>query len=412
MFSKNKQNFNPLILVSLFIILIGLAFFLSGITLILSILFLVVLVSYPLLVKLAEHYYKLKDISDEIIFAKTKDGWNLSLHIHYTQNPIKDAYPVIIAHGIMANKFSVDMDYSNNLAYYLKQKGYTVFAINLRGVGLSFHNSKSKFRDFNFDDIVEQDIPTLIKKVCDHTGASKVNWIGHSMGAMIMQAYLARNLSEKDKVASFISIAGPGNLNHLRKMQSFNFITRHQNKVIKVLDLSLGAKLLSLFGGSIQTPIDEFFYVKENIDTKVLRYFLCNAAENIAPGLAEQFSRWIINGKECTLDGQFDYSKNYNNITTPSLFLAGSKDRIAIPECVSYVYENVSSKNKKYILFSKENGYSLDYCHLSLVLGKNVRKDVYPSILKWLGKYGKENTKIVDFRVIKNFIQNLTSSKV
>ncbi len=403
---KKYKYFNPYFLLTLFILFLGLTFFLSSLVFLICLTLFILILSYPLFLKFTDYLYKVTDISDECVFAKTKDNWNLALHIHRTQNPVKEAYPVVIAHGIMTNKYSVDLDYSHSLAYYLKLKGYTVFAINLRGSGLSYHNSKNRTEDFNFDDIIENDIPAIIQNVCSITGAKKINWIGHSMGAMIMQCYLARGLSEVDKVASFTSIAGPGTLNHLRDNVPLNFFTRYQKRLMKFIDLRLGVKLLAPLGGRVSTSFDQLFYIKENITGLVLRRFMCNASENIAPGLANQFSEWITTGKETTKNGQFNYPANYFRIQLPALFLSAIRDGIAVPSSIHFVYEEAESKHKKYVLFSKSNGHSIDYCHLSLVLGERAKQDVYPVILDWLEKHGKNKEFTMSpsrFTILKKF---------
>ena len=45
---------------------------------------------------------------------------------------------------------------------------------------------------------------------------------------------------------------------------------------------------------------------------------------------------------------------------------------------------DVSSEDKDLIIFSKANGYTTNYGHCDLIIGKNSRKEFYPAIVEWL----------------------------
>jgi len=51
---------------------------------------------------------------------------------------------------------------------------------------------------------------------------------------------------------------------------------------------------------------------------------------------------------------------------------------------VLYAYDHISSRDKEMHVFSKENGYSADYGHCDLFLGKNSKEEVYDYIHRWL----------------------------
>ena len=356
------------------------------------ILFSVLVLVHPITIKLWDKMYSVRDIADHRFYAKTQDGWNISMHLHQPKSNQTDKYPVILSHGISMNKYGVDLDYSHSLAYYLKQHGYTVFVLSLRGAGDSYYGSlTSEYKDFCFDDIVENDVPAVIRRVRELTGSPKVNWIGHSLGAMIAQGFLGRQLAGHEDLACFISLGGLGRVDHLR--DTFLGPLAHYPRIFRFLNFRFSAQLFSPLVARIYTPLDRMLYSRENIDINTIRKLSKNAMSNIAEGLALQLLSWLKSGLETTVDGRFDYRSGLQNIKLPFLCIAGASDVIASPKFVRFAYENVCSKHKKFVLLSKNNGYSVDYCHTALVMGEFLYQEVGPIVADWLEQYGLGRSK-------------------
>ncbi len=391
--TKSIRKHSPLFIFIFIFILIFFAFlaFLVSSFVILFIFICILLLSvYPLLLKLWDRLYKVKDLANQCFYARTPDGWDLAIHLHSPEATPIDKYPVILCHGLAVNKYSVDLDASHSMAYFLKQQGYTVFAVNLRGVGGSYHISGQKNVDFSFDDIVEHDVPTIIEKVCEVTDQDRVIWIGHSMGAMIAQAFMGRQLPGCQNIACFVNLAGPGRVDHVSQ-KTWRIFSRYP-WISRFIDLRFIARILApLFARDYTQHIEKLFYNKSNLRSSTIRHFMSNALESVTPGLSGQLSWWVQQGKETTIDGRFDYRQGLKNITIPALIMAGAGDRIVIPEAVHFVWENIQSQEKKFVLLSKENGFPMDYCHASIVVGERVRQDVFPIVLNWLEKYSQNN---------------------
>ena len=66
--------------------------------------------------------------------------------------------------------------------------------------------------------------------------------------------------------------------------------------------------------------------------------------------------------------------------------MGGNTDGFVTEEGLRSIYDSVSSKDKTVKIFSQANGYSADYGHCDLILGRNSEKDVYPVILNWLNE--------------------------
>lgn len=348
-------------------------------------------------------------MADRVHFARTKDGWNIALHHHIAPISNPDLAPVIVVHGIATNKYIMDLDKRHSLPYFLKLRGFDVFVVSLRGCGRSYHESVNGYEDFTFDDIVKYDLPAIIEKVKSISGSPRVNYVGHSMGAMIMYAYCGiHGKSARQSIASFCSLAGPGNLNHVG-MTLIGLLSRFPN-ARRMLDLKFGASMVAPLAGELYTPIDEILYNPKVTTKGTIKRIMKNAIENVADGVIEQFMSWIETKKMTSRNGHYDYIALETEIDMPALFLTGKRDSIAIPDSVEYVYNRAGSKHKEFQVIAKENGFSEDYGHACIVMGDRAEDDVFPLVENFLKKYGfREKDTIVREAVhsLKRFWQFL-----
>ena len=351
-----------------------------------------IVLSCFLLIRFAGIFYQIEDPADHLFYVHTEDNWELTLHYHAPILPATRKYPVILVHGLASNKHSVDLDKRHGLAYFLKQHGYPVFVVNLRGTKQSYHPSKDAYRDICFDDFVFQDAPSIIRRVRELTGAPKVIWIGHSLGAMILQAFLGQKLREHENVACFISLAGPGNWSYLNNDSTWKSLIK-SSSLNPWIDFPSIGKIVSPLLGRFYFPKKAKVYFSKNIDHQTARALSANSLENIPTGLLEQLKIWIKNDEEMSVDRKWDYRQGLKNIVIPSLFMVGKGDMVVVPSSTKFVWENINSKDKKFVLLSKEDGMSSDYCHVSIITGSKTPQEVFPYILEWIEKFGVEEKK-------------------
>jgi pimeloyl-ACP methyl ester carboxylesterase len=354
--------------------------------LLLSIILLLSFLTYPFYKSYFLKKYPVQDIADEVFFAITSDGWNLAIHRHKPHKPLVGAMPVILVHGIITNKYFMDLDTDHSLAYHLKTLGYDVYAVSLRGCGKSYTEPGNE--NFSFDDMVERDVPAIIEEVCNISGKPKINWVAHSMGAMILYSYLGiSQKKQKDKIKSFVSLGGPGNLAHSSPV--IGKIALKYISFSKRVDIKLLAKFILPFVSMFNSPLKEFFYNPQVTPKNTVKKMLFGI-ENIPDGLMTQMLDWVAKGGDIvSLDKKYNYTELQTGITCPILFIAGGYDNVATPSSLKSVYNKVSSKYKEFHTISLSEGFSGDYGHACLVMGQNAKREIFPLIEKFLAKYGK-----------------------
>ena len=350
----------------------------------------------------------------------TEDGITLRLKRY----PNSGATPVILANGFTSNMYTWDLPWSDaNLAVYLRECGYDVWIANFRGCGREPYLSDSGSGRYSVDHQAALDIPALINGVTETTGRLPV-WIGHSMGGISLYMYLQgvrvipedgdskticdRRLAEERNrsLLGGITIGSPSTF-QLEAHQPFgpfqhsSFVHVAVKGSIIILRrvegmfprFTLVRRLGDLFGrfprlgkAICLSPLDFFKFLNgfnpDNIDRDVEWSVYRLATDNMPTGV-------VIHGFRVLADGgnlvdyhrEYDYHANMHIITTPLLFITGTRD---VPEGVRGSYEAVSSARKEYV---NHPGYG----HIDMVIGKRAKEEIWPGIREWINRMEAED---------------------
>jgi pimeloyl-ACP methyl ester carboxylesterase len=328
-------------------------------------------------------------------YVKTADGWNLAVY-HYS-NPKSRHVPVVLMHGLGTNRYDVDfIDSRYSLAKYLYKKGFDVWFFEYRGSGKSYRSGLfQKFKDryqpnWILDDIVFTDIPMAVHYIQNATGHKKLHFVGHSLGGMLLYMMLMTmgNGICKSAVtlgASMNSTAKPGWIRLLLKLDWF----------LELFPLIPAKSLLTLGSPFISwlAPLeDNHMYSIQNVNPSLLKKIGRYATENIPMPLFMELHRWYKKGHFAAETRDFSFHKHLKDIRVPILAIGGSVDGITPLPDVRYAYDQISSKQKKFVEMGTPGGHPHEYAHMDLVLGTHAPKEVYPQILAWLKKYDKKST--------------------
>lgn len=342
--------------------------------------------------------------------VKTEDGWNLSVNRYTLKNDSsKKRAAVILCHGFNINNRFWDLDRRCSVARYLAGNGYDVWAPSLRGSGLSskpiLSDLKGMIRfempaiprmlmkapaditklNWTIDDHISKDIPAIMDLVRKESGFDKIYWIGHSMGSIIVFGYL--ETEDRNNVAGFISLSSmmiipkPINPQLERAANERRLLTASL-----LLNAVVASQLRNYTLGNIKTPIEELLMNKGNMETDVVYRFFRVVIDDTSPGIMAQFVNSLKAGKMISSDGKINYTDSMSLVKAPILIAGGGQDGFVTEEGMRGTYDAISSDDKSIVVFSKANGYSADYGHCDLILGKNSEKEVYPVILNWLNE--------------------------
>ncbi|MCB9584013.1 MAG: alpha/beta fold hydrolase [Polyangiaceae bacterium] len=322
----------------------------------------------------------------------TGDGWHIAL---YEYSPGKnvaksDLPPVVLCHGAFSRFHIYDWGGGGGLAPYLAGLGRRVFAVELRGRGDSLPRSprgrKRQYKQgWTIDDLLNHDVPATLDFVTRHTGAGQVDWVGHSMGGMLMLAHLSqaedprvrrvvtvgsadfRFLGENDKAGSHDPRKGERRRVDLAQLMSP--ITRR----LPVIPARPFMRGLAVAAPWVPAKYKATAYHAPNVERGLERRYLWHGFTNVSSRKFREFIR-------------LPDPEGLSRYQHPTLFIAGERDLLVPPRLVQRTFERAGSADKRYLLFSKDQGHSADYGHGDLLIGKQAPQEVFPHIAQFLSQ--------------------------
>ncbi len=350
----------------------------------------------------------------DIETATTSDGWNLRLYHYRPKTLTPNRSPVIICHGLAANKNSCDFGEPDtpqwqrySLAAYLTSTNpaFDVWVPELRGNGTPTydpHQHPEKYR-WSVDDYITKDVPAIIRRVQtwhhDQGGQTpQVFWVGKSMGGMIAYAYGETTVG-RNALKGVVTLGSPVVFGHTSLL--LEFLTRVTPRNISI---PLRLPELVIKSQELRHHFTALGVNSDNIDPGIWdQYLLTGHQDILSSKVMSHFSLFFRHTTFCRyprrpwvydtigrlpwfnkLVAPYSYTDHISRFTAPLLAIAGGQDRLAPPADVQYATSHVGSTDVTYLECSKKNGFTADYGHLDLNLGLHAREEIYPRIAGWL----------------------------
>jgi lysosomal acid lipase/cholesteryl ester hydrolase len=330
-------------------------------------------------------------------FAATKDGWLLGMRRVRPSSPDPAKLPVVLCHGLGLNgTFWTITD--DHLPGQLAARGYEVFIVDMRGSGASHRVGwKGKVngflrqtpireagaRDWNVDDEARYDVPAILEYVRQETGSDRVNWVGHSLGGMLMFPFLEFS-PEAGRISNFVDMGGVAMVVDTPDIREM----RRANKALRVLSLGLSTGRLGrpMMYGRLPglEMIDRFYYTAANVDKRTVSRFYGYTLEDPGAGALKQLDPYLWTGHMLSADKSIDYASALDRITTPTLMVAGEGDVMADIPSTLLTFRGLGSADKSLMRFGRLDGHLADYGHCDLVWSRNAPSEVFPPLIDWL----------------------------
>jgi pimeloyl-ACP methyl ester carboxylesterase len=267
-------------------------------------------------------------------FLRTPDDTRIALH------RLGDAHdtPVLLIPGTFSNHTFWLGTRGVGFARTLSDAGFEACVLDPRGHGLS--DRPTRKQDWDIDDWARADVPTALRAIA--TSEKRAHVIGHSAGGAVVLAALAAHPELRALVQSVVTIGTP-----VPWLQPWRGVGARMIRATSRLMRRFPARLLRL------GPEDEL------------------------PRVMSQWMTWNIEGHWTGDDGT-DYSKGLASLELPFLMIAGTADKFfAPPYACEGLFNMVGSARKQYKVFE-----GLD--HVSMIVSKRARTEVWPHILQFL----------------------------
>jgi pimeloyl-ACP methyl ester carboxylesterase len=308
---------------------------------------------------------------------QTDDGWTNLLVRYPGKGP-----PVLFVHGMGANRYNFDLNPRQSLARTAAAAGWDCWVVELRGRGRS--QAPEGKADWNFEDFLHRDLTSAVRRVQEITG-KPVHWVGHSMGGMLGVAFV--ECYGDAAVRSLTLFGTPLAFERDQWMLRLWGTLAQVHRVVPTMDQEKwGRRMLPLMKGRPEAMKFFLRYLAnpDNVETDTSRDIFERLVTNESPGITLQFSDWVRSGEVRSSDHSFSYTQALARVRLPALFISGVEDMMAPAENTARHMTRLSSRLLRQVVLSKDNGFSADYGHGDLLVGRRSAEEVFPVVLHWL----------------------------
>jgi len=155
----------------------------------------------------------------------------------------------------------------NTLGFVLASRGYDVWLANYRGNIYSTNHTKldtkeEQYWNFSIDQMVDEDLPTVIEYIRTVTQKPTISYIGHSQGNFMMLSLLATQPHYSDVIKPFIALSP--------------VVYTSQFKAILMWGYPFRKHLLSLFPRQMFTNLIKVLQMPRLCSNPILKYSICH----------------------------------------------------------------------------------------------------------------------------------------
>jgi len=330
----------------------------------------------------------------------TPDGNAIELRRIDGSKPGSSLPPVLLVHGICANHRNQDISPDASLARFLAALGRDVWLLTLRsGRARPWRELP---RPSGFSTMTQHDVPMGINRVLEITGAAHLDYVGFSMGGMLLYASLGRTV-DPSRLRRVAFVGSPGRVQPPVGVPRFlRFLPRLFVPPVLTGMLGTGFAFLAEW---IVTPMHRMILNPRNMAKGMTRLALVECVQDVPGGLLADFMVWATNDGVIRIGGG-DVLDALSDVGVPALFIAGADDRVGTPGAVRAAFDAWASHRadvpKAYLVLGKASGAMEDYGHGDLAVGERLSKELYPMIGAFLETEAKLLPAVLEHGVIRS----------
>lgn len=280
--------------------------------------------------------------------ARAADGVELALHRVLPEGPTRPV-PLLLVPGTFTNREFWLGARGEGFAGVLAGAGFDTWVLEHRG-----HGSSDRPPRWTMDDWIALDAPAAAELVLRQSGAERFFWVGHSAGGAVGAAYSGSSLAGADRLAGMILLGapGPGTLRGARRA------------------MARAAYWSAALLPWLRVPGTAIGLGPEPEPARLVRDWL----------------GWNLHGAWRGRNGD-DYLSRLSTVTAPVLAVAGAGDHLlAPPHAVRDLLERFGSTDRQLLVAGRETGFSRDFDHPGLMIGRAARAEIWPLMVDWLSE--------------------------
>lgn len=291
------------------------------------------------------------DLTEDVYLLKPNNSPDSSVELALTRlgcaAGAARGEPLVLVHGAFGNRRCWYTTKGHGLGGWLARSGFDVWLAEMRGHGLSPRNRM--YRSNCVADYASFDLPAIAAFVGEQCGR-QVHWLGHSLGGLSIAAALAERALDSAQVASLVLLGCQ---------------VRRLHWSLKVPPLNWGARL--------------WLRRREQVGGG----WLGLGPEDEPCGIAHDALRWYGVGGRFS-GRQRDWGAGLAEVEVPVLALAGAADQLGPAAACRQLLECFGSSRRGFVSLGRGGGFSEDYEHATMLVGRNAQREVWPLLEHWL----------------------------
>jgi pimeloyl-ACP methyl ester carboxylesterase len=238
-----------------------------------------------------------------------------------------------------------------------------------------------------FELMVEHDLPIAVDEVLARTKAPALDYIGFSMGGMLLYASIGHSVAA-EKIRRVAIIGSPAIIRAPLALPVPAIVGRLPPILFPTLRFRLAARAGAFASEWVKTPAHHWVFNPRNVAPGIARSALMNLIEDIPGPLNRDFAVWAATADGAITHGGINVLERLATIESPAIFFAGGADRLAPASAVRAAYDAWGAKTahprKRFVLLSVAEGASADYGHGDLAIGARVREEIFEPLAAFL----------------------------
>lgn len=295
----------------------------------------------------------------------TPDGSAIELRRIPPDAPAVDAPPVLLVHGLGANHRNLDVHPRLSLARHLASAGRDVWLLTLRA---GRHDRLPGERGRRtFAAMARHDVPVAVATVLARTGARALDYVGFSMGGMLLYACVGNGVPEAS-LRRVVVIGAPA-----RVGSPVPLLGRLSPGCVPGIAFRGPGRLLAFLVDHVRTPIHRLVYHPENAAPGLAAVAMMDTLADLPGELHRELALMGRAGGALRV-GEREVLPALRRVGVPALFVAGNADRLAPPASVRAAYDAWGADHDPPPAKSLEvlGDDRVRYGHGDLVLGRDL----------------------------------------
>lgn len=290
--------------------------------------------------------------------------------------------PVLLIHGYGQNRYAFHLP-SRSLVNHLARAGFDVFNLDLRGRGRSSHLGAKHCTAVT--EFIEEDVPTALEEIAQHTGGRPVFLVGHSLGGIVAYCVAVR---DRPRVAGVVSLGSPylfalGSRWLAAVGAAFLAVDSWKqlpNLVVPARAYGRYVRAARKIVESPLYPVPFRGFRPGEIEPEVLEEHMALAMDRGSIATMRSMFAWArdVRSKKAGEGGLFGYGARFEALDIPLLVVAGRYDDLAPAASVRPAYERSHSTDRSY--------RELPFGHVDMLIGREAPQLTWPLLESWLKK--------------------------